>query len=318
MNCIIKKKTQIEFLAQKQAQEYYQKGQGCSFVTLTYDDNHLPIVKGPDGKERITLYKKDVQNFIKNMRRQKEYYKDTTDFKYIYCGEYGTKSTERSHYHIIFLGLSTAQIQKYTKKLWKYGIADIGTLGAGGIRYVTDYMQKSQFDMVTKLYNEAVGVENPFLIQSKKMAESWIIKNEENIIKNKFTFLKKGKRVFFPTKVIQFIAKRNGIDYKKIIQKTLKEKWQNKPEWQDLELEESLIREKWYIDAARSKGNMIEKYEKTEKKWLKPKSKHDRTYAEQLARKAEERKVLLSENQNTTKNKISELIKELKRGPARD
>ena len=72
MNCIIKKKTQIEFLAQKQAQEYYKKGQGCSFVTLTYDDNHLPIVKGPDGKERITLYKKDVQNFIKNMRRQKE------------------------------------------------------------------------------------------------------------------------------------------------------------------------------------------------------------------------------------------------------
>lgn len=247
------------------------------------------------------------------MRRQKEYYHDNTEFKYIYCGEYGTKATERSHYHIIFLGLSTAQINHYTRKLWKNGIVDIGTLGAGGIRYVTDYMQKSQFNIVTKLYNEAMGIENPFLIQSKKMAENWLIQNEENIIKNNFTFLKHGKRIFFPTKVIQFIAKRNGIDYKKIIQKALKEKWQNKPDWQDLELEESLIREKWYIDAARSKGNMITKYEKAEKKWLKPKSKHDRSYADQLARKTDERRVLLSKNEPKTKNKITELIQELKK-----
>lgn len=279
-NCIIRKKTQLDFLCRKEALTMYSKGQGCSFITLTYDENHIPIVRDDFNNFHYTLKKKDVQNFVKNMRRQKEYYKDDTPFKIIYCGEYGDLG--RPHYHMAVLGLSTAHIEKYTRKLWKKGLCDIGTLGAGGIRYIIDYMQKTQFDTVTKLRNEALKIENPFICRSHHIGMEWIIKNEQRIIENNFCQNINGKKMLLPAYIIKWVAKRNGIDYQKIINKLIKEKWQNKPNWEELELEESLLKEKWYIDAARSKGNMIQQWQKKEKKWLKPKSKHDRTIAKKL------------------------------------
>lgn len=287
-NCIIKKKTQLEFLCKKEALTMYARGQGCSFVTLTYNDVNVPISKDENGKAHFTLKKKDMQNFIKNMRRQKEYYKDDTPIKIIYCGEYGSEGG-RPHYHMAIMGLSTAHIAKYTKKLWKKGLCDIGTLGAGGIRYIIDYMQKSQFNTVTKLTNEALNIENPFICRSHYIGLEWILKNEKKIIENNFIQNINGKQTLLPGYIIKYIAKRNGIDYQKLINKVLKTKWNNKPNWEELELEESLIKEKWYIDAARSKGNMIQQWQKREKKWLKPKSKHDRTIAKQLAKETNEK-----------------------------
>jgi len=62
----------------------------CYFLTLTYKDEALPI--GKDGNP--TLYKKDVQNFFKRLRK-------VCKFRYLFCGEYGSKSTARPHYHIM-------------------------------------------------------------------------------------------------------------------------------------------------------------------------------------------------------------------------
>jgi len=60
------------------------------WVTLTYNDKFLP--HAPSG--RSTLFKRDVQLFIKRLRR-----KFGEGVRYFYCGEYGDQF-ERPHYHV--------------------------------------------------------------------------------------------------------------------------------------------------------------------------------------------------------------------------
>lgn len=61
-----------------------------SFVTLTYEDRHLP----PNN----SLRKKDVQDFMKRLR----FFSDHP-LRYYLCGEYGSESL-RPHYHICLFG----------------------------------------------------------------------------------------------------------------------------------------------------------------------------------------------------------------------
>lgn len=68
----------------------------CLFVTLTYNQEHLPAYASldPDGFTR----------FIKRLRIKLQ--RTTGErFRYFACGEYGGK-THRPHYHIIFMGLT--------------------------------------------------------------------------------------------------------------------------------------------------------------------------------------------------------------------
>lgn len=90
------------------------------FVTLTYDEEHLPWSKYPALKDgsmpdestgevseeqldwftSMTLCKRDVQLFMKRLRKA---YPDDK-IRYFGCGEYGPK-TFRPHYHLILFGL---------------------------------------------------------------------------------------------------------------------------------------------------------------------------------------------------------------------
>lgn len=75
------------------------------FITLTYNDEHVPRGYYPDPEtgealESMTLSKRDVQLFMKRLR--KAFPDDQIRF---YCaGEYGP-STMRPHYHLIIFGL---------------------------------------------------------------------------------------------------------------------------------------------------------------------------------------------------------------------
>ena len=64
-----------------------------SFVTLTYDDKHLPAGG--------TLVKRDVQLFLKRLRRK---FSDRT-IRYFFSGEYGG-DTLRPHYHGCLFGFA--------------------------------------------------------------------------------------------------------------------------------------------------------------------------------------------------------------------
>lgn len=228
LNCLVKRQQQIEFLAKKELLEVYKRGDSASFVTLTYSDDYIPT----NENGFTTLRRSDVQKWIKNMRRQMEYYNEKKVFKYLYCGEYGdgshstTKSgvsTCRPHYHIVFLGLGTNDIRKYTRKLWKYGLCDIGELGQGGIRYLMKYMTKAKPDKDVKELREIAGVENPFFYHSIGLGKKWILENMQKIVEDEFTFNIAGKRQLFPSHIMRFVSWHTGVNYIPYVRKFLNE-----------------------------------------------------------------------------------------------
>lgn len=118
------------------------------FITLTYDDDHLPKDKSLD--------KTHVQLFIK---RVKKYFKSTKSnpIRQTYCGEYGSK-TLRPHYHAVLYNcdfpdknphyVTSNGHQVYQSKilsqLWGQGFAEFGYATAGSIAYITKYILKKK------------------------------------------------------------------------------------------------------------------------------------------------------------------------------
>jgi hypothetical protein len=79
---------------------YYKRN--C-FITLTYDNEHLPKDK--------SVKKEDLRNFIKRLRKRLEKYYEISEegvpkkhkIKYFGCGEYG-EHYSRPHYHVAIFG----------------------------------------------------------------------------------------------------------------------------------------------------------------------------------------------------------------------
>lgn len=69
------------------------------FVTLTYDDEHLPL----SDLGYPTVLKSDLQTFMKDLRGNKYY--DGKEIRFFGSAEYGSLR-KRSHYHVILFGLS--------------------------------------------------------------------------------------------------------------------------------------------------------------------------------------------------------------------
>lgn len=80
--------------------QYYRDSQ-CWFVTLTYNDWHVPLTN----QEVMTLKKSDVQNWLKRLRKA-----SGSSIRYYLSGEYGT-STVRPHYHVILFGLTLDDLE---------------------------------------------------------------------------------------------------------------------------------------------------------------------------------------------------------------
>lgn len=102
------------------------------FITMTYDDTHLPRNRNGDG----CLCLKHVQDFFKRLR------KDISPAKvrYIYLGEYGGR-TVRPHYHIILFGCpgSLNFCQTLIQKHWPYGHTRTTPVTARRVAYIASY-----------------------------------------------------------------------------------------------------------------------------------------------------------------------------------
>lgn len=114
-----------------------------SFLTLTYDDEHLP-------KDR-SLCLDDFQRFFKRLRKQ-----SASPLRFFHCGEYG-ETTQRPHYHCCLFGedfASDRHLLRTTKrgdrlytsnrltKTWGLGHAVIGELSFESAAYVARYCLK--------------------------------------------------------------------------------------------------------------------------------------------------------------------------------
>lgn len=120
------------------------------FVTLTYSDSNLPDNNG--------LKRSHIQDFVKNFREvcRREY--NHVGIRIFYCGEYGTKSTMRPHYHIILFNVPpnldlrpvlsfkrssrTCYRSKIIFNCWKKGIINIQDCTPATCSYVAQYVSK--------------------------------------------------------------------------------------------------------------------------------------------------------------------------------
>lgn len=103
------------------------------FVTLTYNDEHLP--------SGASLNRKDLVNFFKRLRKSL----DGLKLRYYYCGEYGSQ-TERPHYHFCAYGIDE-QFKPFIDKAWRVdgeeiGFSEVLPLTDDSCKYVAGYVNK--------------------------------------------------------------------------------------------------------------------------------------------------------------------------------
>ncbi len=111
-----------------------------SWVTLTYDPEHLPY--GGD------LHPPDLQKFLKRLRRK------TPPIRFYACGEYG-EALSRPHYHICIFGYDfpdkttwrldqekTYYRSALLESCWKLGNSEIGDLTVETAGYTARYCMK--------------------------------------------------------------------------------------------------------------------------------------------------------------------------------
>lgn len=109
------------------------------FVTLTYDDEHLPF----DRQLGINCFdKQEIQTYI---RRIRDYLRPRdVSLRYFLTCEFGDASN-RSHYHaVVYLSsfLSLQQVWILFNEFWKRGIVYVSSVGAGCCKYVAKYCLK--------------------------------------------------------------------------------------------------------------------------------------------------------------------------------
>lgn len=141
IGCRVDKRRAIAVRATHEASLY----QDNCFLTLTYDDEHLP--------HGCTLVKHHLQDFIKRLRERIE----PRRIRHFSAGEYG-ENLARPHYHsLVFnwdfpdkiLLRENAQGSLYTSELlsdlWPHGFHSIGAVTAQSASYVASYVMKKRF-----------------------------------------------------------------------------------------------------------------------------------------------------------------------------
>jgi hypothetical protein len=156
------------------------------FLTLTYDNEHLPKDK--------KLNRRDIQLFKKRLR-----YYTKNKIKTLECGEYGPK-TQRPHYHMIIWGIErpkdaniieqteygTLSSSKEIENIWGNGYITIGQITQRSIAYVSRYVSKKEKD------------QNTFIETSNGIGKEYWEKNRRKIIKDGQIIIEGGRVTKIP------------------------------------------------------------------------------------------------------------------------
>lgn len=165
--------------------EASQHNENC-FITLTYDDQNIPIVDGVNPitgevTKYKTLKKKDLQDFLKRLRRALPDKK----IRFFASGEYGSVSL-RPHYHLIIFGwnpinedpdkcrlvkASNLGYAMFSSELisekWPYGNNIVAECSWDTCNYVARYIVKKQVSPVEKC-DDTTNIEKEFITMSRK------------------------------------------------------------------------------------------------------------------------------------------------------
>ena len=127
------------------------------FITLTYDDEHLPSRISKNGLFTCqSLVKSEISDFNKKLKVNLNRKKLNSGFRFYGVGEYGSQ-TYRPHYHVIYFNLEIPDLKFYNydkqsgsilftseflDNIWKKGHVIIGAVDIGSACYVARYCDK--------------------------------------------------------------------------------------------------------------------------------------------------------------------------------
>lgn len=132
----------------------------CVFITLTYDDDHLP--------NNGMLCKSDLQKFWKRLRKYINF-----KIRYFNCGEYG-EHTLRPHYHAIIFNLDPIDAVDLVSRSWDLGFTSCSPVSDNRLMYVAKYIVKSLGD-----FQNRPDYVKPFISCSRGLGLDTFIQNHE-------------------------------------------------------------------------------------------------------------------------------------------
>jgi len=182
------------------------------FITLTYDDDHLPS----DG----SLTYRHFQLFMKKLRKK------YAGVRFFMCGEYGERF-RRPHYHACMFNLylpdlvlfSDSRHKLYTSEslsaLWPYGFVTVGDVTFESACYVASYTMKKvtgpaaadHYRSVNPFTGEVFDIVPEFVRMSLKpgIGASWIAKYSSDVYPEDHVIVR-GTRAKPPRYYDKFLA----------------------------------------------------------------------------------------------------------------
>ncbi len=166
-----------------------------SFITLTYDNEHVP----KDGSVDVSHW----QKFAKRLRKR------VGPFRFLHCGEYGEKSF-RPHYHACIFGLDFVEDQVLFKQeeghaiftsallteVWGQGFTTHGALNFQSAAYVARYVMKKmtgssaadEYRRIDSETGEEFFVRPPYVTMSRRpgIAKAWFDKYHQEVYPDDF------------------------------------------------------------------------------------------------------------------------------------
>lgn len=162
------------------------------FVTLTYDEEHLP-------RDR-SLDKSHFQKFMKRLR--KTY--DHIPIRFYHCGEYGDPANgRRPHYHACLFGIQFEDRIGYRKtdqdhilyrsaslqRIWGKGFCTVGDLTFESAAYVARYVTKKvSGDKAQEHYGDLTP-EYATMSRRPGIGHSWYLKNGADVFPDDFVVM---------------------------------------------------------------------------------------------------------------------------------
>lgn len=209
-----------------------------SFITLTYDDEHLPI----DG----SLDKTHLQKFFKRLRKK------LGQFRYFSCGEYGDTSS-RPHYHAIIFGVDFSEDRQQVSKnkqgnilyssetlsqAWGMGNCWIGNFTYQTAAYTARYVMKKQigkngsdhpnYSRLNVNTGELIQVAREFACMSMRpgLGSAWYDKFKSDAFPSDF-LVHEGKKHPVPRFYVNKLKEGNSYEFDLIAKKRKKAREEN-------------------------------------------------------------------------------------------
>ncbi len=190
IGCRLERSRQWAMRCMHEAQMY---DRNC-FVTLTYDDEHLP----PNG----SLNKRDFQLFMKRLRKRYG-----SGIRYYQCGEYG-ELLGRPHHHAILFNFDFPDKELWSvrygvrlyrsaslEQLWPYGYSTIGDVTFESAAYVARYCTKKITGKLAHEHYKGKLPEYATMSRRPGIGRTWLEKYKDDVYNYDYVVVRNGLKL---------------------------------------------------------------------------------------------------------------------------